>query len=253
MTLNPHTPTNRLLAALPERSRRHVLASCDRVDLAFAAVLCESGERIRHVYFPLDSVISLVAALEDGVRLEVGIVGNEGMLGTSLILGVNRSPQHAVVQGAGAALRMSAAAFCRHCRESVALREGLNRYVYVLISQLAQTAACIRYHLVEARLARWLLMTRDRVHSSRFRLTHEFLAYMLGVRRVGITHAASSLQERGLISYRRGEIDILDSTGLEKASCRCYREGNKMYERALGREWDESGRWRTPRLRHRHG
>jgi len=236
LTYNPHTPTNRLLAALPDRSRRHILASCDRVDLTFAAVLCESGERIRHVYFPIGSVISLVATLEDGARLEVGIVGDEGMLGTSLILGVNISPQHAVVQGAGAAMRMSTADFRRHCNESTALRQGLNRYVYVLMSQLAQTAACTRYHIVEARLARWLLMTRDRVHSDRFRLTHEFLAYMLGVRRVGVTQAASSLQERSLIDYSRGEIVILDGAGLEKASCGCYREGNKIYERALGRE-----------------
>ncbi len=235
MTLNPHTLPNRLLAAVPDRSRRLILASCERVDLAFAAVLCESEEPIRHVYFPINSVISLIVTLGDGARLEVGMVGDEGMLGTSLILGMSRSPHHAVVQGAGTALRMSAATFRRHCSENVALRRGLNRYVYVLMSQLAQTAACTRYHLVEARLARWLLMTRDRAHSDRFRLTHEFLAYMLGTRRVGITQAASALHKRGLIDYRRGEIFILDGPGLEKTSCRCYREGNKVYEQALGR------------------
>jgi CRP-like cAMP-binding protein len=225
---------NRLLAALPDRNRQKFLASCDRIELRFAEVLCESGEQIRHVYFPIDGFISLVTALDDGARLEVGIVGDEGMLGTSLVLGVDTSPQHALVQGAGTALRMNAAAFRSHYKQSEALRQGLNRYVYVLMNQLAQTAACTSYHHVEARLARWLLMTRDRAHSNRFDLTHEFLAYMLGVRRVGITQAASSLQKRGLIDYSRGKISIRNDAGLEKASCPCYRQANEMYEQALG-------------------
>jgi CRP-like cAMP-binding protein len=223
-----------LLAALPQRSRQHFLASCDLVELRFADVVCKLGEKIRHVYFPTESFISLVTALDDDAQLEVGIVGDEGMLGMSLILGVSRSPQHALVQGAGAALRMSAATFVRHCRQDDELRQRLNRYVYVLMRQLAQTAACTSYHLVEARLARWLLMSRDRAHRDQFHLTHEFLAYMLGVRRVGVTHAASALQEQGLIDYRRGAIAILDNAGLEKASCACYREGNMMYTQTLG-------------------
>jgi CRP-like cAMP-binding protein len=225
---------NRLLAALPERSRQRLLASCEQIELGFGDVLSKVGQKIRYVYFPTESFISLVTALDDGARLEVGIVGDEGMLGTSLILGVGTSPQHALVQGAGTALRMSAPAFIRHYQQSVELRRQLNRYLYVLMRQLAQTAACTGYHQVEARLARWLLMSRDRAHSDRFYLTHEFLAYMLGVRRVGVTHAASSLQEQGLIDYSRGAITVLDSAGLERASCACYRAGNVMYAQTLG-------------------
>lgn len=234
MAATTHSPTkNRLITSLPGRDRLRFLANCEQVQLVFADVLIEEGDRCGHVYFPTDSFISLVAALDDGARLEVGIVGDEGMLGTSLILGVDVSPLHALVQGAGPALRMSAAAFRRELERSPALRQGLNRYVYVLMNQLAQTAICTRYHVVEARLARWLLMTRDRAHSNHFHLTQEFLAYMLGVRRVGITKAAGSLEQRGIIDYSRGKITILDEPGLEQASCQCYRQGNDTYERIL--------------------
>jgi CRP-like cAMP-binding protein len=225
---------NQLVAALPQRSRSRFLADCESVDLQFAAVLCVEGEPMRDVYFPTQSVISLVTTLADGARLEVGIIGNEGMLGTSVLLGVNVSPQHAVVQGGGSALRMSAAAFGRHCRRDLHVRELMSRFVHVLLEQLAQTAACTRYHRVESRLARWLLMTRQRVGNDRFHLTHEFLAYMLGVRRAGVTHAARSLQDRRLIEYRRGSITILDPSGLRKASCSCYVRGNHIYRRTLG-------------------
>jgi CRP-like cAMP-binding protein len=204
------------------------------VDLRFAAVLCAEGEPLQHVYFPVDSVISLVTTLADGARLEVGIIGNEGMLGTSILLGVNVSPQRAIVQGGGAALRMSAAAFGRRCKQDMDLREVMSRYVHVMLEQLAQTAACTLYHPVENRLARWLLMTRQRVGDDHFNLTHEFLAYMLGVRRAGVTHAALSLHVRGLIDYRRGAITILDPSGLQKASCACYVRGNLIYQRTLG-------------------
>lgn len=231
--LKPAASGNRLLAALPVRSRQAFVASCEYVELEFAEVLCESGEPIRYVYFPVESFISLVTELDDGHRLEVGIVGDEGMLGMSLVLGVTAASHHALVQGAGGALRIGAAAFNRHLNNNADLRLHLNRYVCVLLRQLALTSACSHYHLVEARLARWLLMTRDRAHSSKFHITHQFLAYMLGVRRVGITEAATTLHNRGLIDYKRGEIAILDDAGLSKTSCRCYQQGNDMYEQLL--------------------
>jgi len=227
------TTPNHLLAALPDKNLEHLLANCDSVDLVFADVLCLPGDRIRHVYFPTDSFISLVAPVNGYAGLEVGMVGSEGMFGISLMLGVDASPMHALVQGAGPAWRMDAKRFTRELEYTPALKKGLNRYLYVVMCQLAQTAACTRFHTVEARLARWLLMTRDRARSDKFYLTQDFLSHMLGVRRVGVTNAAGALQKRKLISYSRGAMKILDRAGLEAAACGCYKADKQTYDRIL--------------------
>ena len=230
MSLIKTTPTtNRLLAALPARDHQRFMASCEHVELVFGEVLAEPGERIRHVYFPTDSFISLTTPVGGTTSLEVGMAGSEGMLGVSLILGIPISPMHAVVQGSGPTLRLPVLHFRRQLELSNPLLRLLKRYLFVVIGQLAQASACTRFHVVEARLARWLLMTQDRAHSAQFHLTHEFLASMLGVRRVGVTKAATSLQQRKLIYYRRGEITILDRKGLEKAACACYASDRATY------------------------
>jgi CRP-like cAMP-binding protein len=232
--LKAPTAGNRLLASLPNSERQRFLAACDRIELTPDDILHEAGALEKHVYFPTGSFISLVTPLDSCAGLEVVLVGSEGMVGVSVLLGVPVSPLHHLVQGAGGALRLSAAAFRRELARSPALLRRLHRYVYVNMQQIAQTAACIRFHVVESRLARWLLMTHDRSGSDRFHATHEFLAYMLGVRRVGITKAATSLQNQGLISYRRGDIRILDRKGLEAVSCGCYFAANELYDRILG-------------------
>jgi CRP-like cAMP-binding protein len=224
---------NLLLAALPPAELRQLLAHCEPVELAFGERLCEPGDRIRHCYFPTGSFISLISAIDGRPRLEVGLVGTEGMLGVSLLVGVKDAPLRALVQGAGPALRIEASKFARALTRSPVLRQVLMRYLYVLMSQLAQMTACMRFHVVEARLARWLLMTRDRADSNEFDLTQEFLALMLGVRRVGITRAARSLQRRALIRYSRGKVTIVDGRALERASCECYAAGEHMYKRLL--------------------
>jgi CRP-like cAMP-binding protein len=227
-------PENLLLAALPAADRRRLLVDREPVDLAVATTLVEVGDATRYAFFPLESFVSLIAPIDGDAQLEVGLVGNEGMVGTELILGVRVAPLRALVQGAGSAWKVEAAALSRELARSPALRLVLHRYIYVSLSQLAQAAACTRFHFVEPRLARWLLMTRDRAHSDTFRITHQWLAYMLGVRRVGVTRAASALQRRALIHYTRGRLEILDVDGLEAAACGCYAAAKATYAGVLG-------------------
>ena len=223
---------NSLLATLPRKEYQRLLAGLEPVTLTYGEVLYEPGKPIRHVYFPSDSLVSLLTLADGHLALEVGLVGREGMLGIPLALGINISPVRALVQGTGAAMRMASARFRKELLRSRPMQRELNRYTHALMAQVTQTAACNRFHVVEARLARWLLMTRDRVQSNEFRLTHEFLAHMLGVRRVGVTKAAGALQQRKLIDYSRGHIRILDRKGLEAASCRCYQIVKDMHDDA---------------------
>lgn len=214
--------TNRLLSALPRNERAAVTADCARVDLEFAEVLCEPRDRIRHAYFPLSGSIALIALVDEDNALEVGSVGNEGLFGFPLALGSQRQPLRAIVESPGEALRIEADQLREHLAALPGLQKLVQRQLAILMSQLALAAACNRFHVVEARLARWLLVTQDRAQSDEFDLTHEFAASMLGVRRVGVTQAAGALQRRRLIRYRRGHVTILNRSGLEAASCSCY-------------------------------
>ncbi|MFA6973039.1 MAG: Crp/Fnr family transcriptional regulator [Gallionella sp.] len=219
---------NSLLAALPSNDYQHVLDRLEPVTLTFGEVLYQFGKPIQHVYFPTNSQVSLQTLTEGHQALQVCMVGHEGMLGIPLALGVGDSPVCALVQGNGMALRMTSANFLNEFRLNVLLQRNVHRYIHELMVELAQTAACNRFHHVEARLARWLLMMRDRVRSNQLHLTQDLLGHMLGVRRVGVTQAAGALRQRKLISYSRGEIIILDGQGLEAAACPCYRINKRI-------------------------
>ena len=236
--MTPETSTsnpagNHLIDLLPKNDRLRFLAACDRVDLHLADVLSDPGKPTEYVYFPTAGFISLISVIKGSPGLEVGMVGREGMLGVQLALGVATAPLHALVQGAGTALRMATHAFKVELSASSALQSQLHRYLYVLMAQLAESTACVRFHLIGPRLARWLLMSQDRSQASSFDITQEFLAYMLGVRRAGITQAAGVLQKSGLISYSRGRLTVLNRPGLERAACGCYAADQKSYAELL--------------------
>ncbi|HWS55693.1 MAG TPA: Crp/Fnr family transcriptional regulator [Pyrinomonadaceae bacterium] len=221
--LEPRGPvTNRLLAALPKIEYRRLLPELEEAALPFAEVIHEPGEAIRHVYFLNGAVVSLLAAVADRSTLEVGIVGSEGVAGISVFMGADASPHRAVVQGAGTAMRMRASALRKEAGRTGALHRLLHLYAHSLLTQVSRSAACNRFHAADARLARWLLITSDRLGRGEFRLTQDFISNMLGVRREGVNKAAGSLQKGELIDYGRGRLRILDRAGLEAVSCACY-------------------------------
>jgi CRP-like cAMP-binding protein len=225
MTARKYVTTgNSLLAALPRNDLRQMMddGMLEPAQCRLGEVLHERSERIEHVYFPDDCVISLMAVADARMTLEVGLVGPEGVAGIAIAMDSPVSPVRALVQRSGAALRMTASSFRDELERNPALRREISHYAYGLMVQATQAAFCSHFHLLESRLARSLLMMRDRVRSNALHLTHEFLSHALGVRRVGITKAATALQQRGLISYSRGDIRILDDAGLEVAACSCY-------------------------------
>lgn len=221
---------NQLIDGLSLAVRTQLLSHCKIVELSFGDILCEPQETLRYAFFPLTGFISLLTLVQDHEPLEISLIGNEGMMGASLSLGINAAPMRALVQGSGRALRISAAQLRKQLAASTELATRLHHYVYVILEQLAKTAGCIHFHEVAQRLARWLLMTHDRTHADQLHLTQEFLADMLGVRRSSITVAAGVLQNDKLINYNRGEITILDRKGLEKVACECYQILKRDYE-----------------------
>lgn len=217
---------------MPSRSRNRLLARAEHVELRVGTILCEPDVRMHEVLFPTSAYISLIAPITDA-SLEVALVGDEGMLGVPFVYGAEFAPLRALVQGSGGAWRIEAALFRRELERNLPLRFVLNRYLDVILRQLARTAVCTYFHLVEARLARWLLMTSDRAHSERFYMTQEFMSSILGVRRTGVTAAASLLRDRKLISYARGDLIILKPLGLQAAACECYAADRETYARFL--------------------
>ncbi len=207
---------------MPTSERSTLLGCCETVDLAFGTVLYAQHEHYDHAYFPVTCFISLMASVSGHPPMEVGMIGREGMLGSSILLGVDRAPSHAIVQGPGMALRLGTDALRDLLPDSPVLAGSLKRSCYRSLVQVVQTAACTRFHPVEARLARWLLLTHDRAQADEFHLTHQFLADMLGVQRSAVTIASGVLKSGRLIEYSRGRINILDRAGLEAAACECY-------------------------------
>lgn len=213
---------NQILGALPRADYQRLSAALEMVELKAGDVLCEPGEAMRHVYFPCDALLSLLNLVDGKSVFSVALLGREGMVGAASAMGTQLSPFRVVVLGSGTALRMKTRAFVQEFRGNEVLRDAVLRYVLSLTLQISENAACNRFHMVEERLARWLLMMRDRFSSGQFHITHEMMGRLLGVRRVGVTNAAQSLKQRALIDYSRGVIDIIDSLGLKHAACGCY-------------------------------
>jgi CRP-like cAMP-binding protein len=232
---NPKNPPgNHLLSTLPEDEYQRLAPYFEIVTLDLGQVLYESGEQIDYLYFPTSSMISLLQTLEDGMTSEVGLTGNEGVIGIALFLGGETTPNQAIVQISGQAIRLKANLIQQEFSRGGNFQIMLLRFTQALITQISQTAICNRLHGVEQRFCRWLLLSHDRVKSNRLDMTQELIAKMLGGRRESVTVAAGRLQDAGLISYVRGQITILDRPGLEKTVCECYQVVKTEYERLLG-------------------
>ena len=225
--------SNRLLNCLPENIRTQFINNCELAKLKQNEVIGNPGDRIAYIYFPFEGIISWEKKIADSPYLVISLIGNEGMLCTSIMLGVNIRPCRAVVQIAGHALRISTVDFMHQLQHKPELNALLKRYVYVTYSQLLQTTACNLFHVLEKRLARLLLMFQDKSQSSELHITQELLAQMLGVRRVGVTKAAGSLQRKNLISYSRGDLIIHNSAGLKSTSCACFQADIDVYEHII--------------------
>jgi CRP-like cAMP-binding protein len=241
MPAAPNPPDNRLLAALPTREYKRLQPHLEHIALELRQLLFEVDVPIEHVYFPENIVVSILAVMPDGSAVEVATAGREGMVGLPVFLGSDRMTAQAFVQVPGHAWRMSAAALREHSRRSPGLRALLERYTQALFTQVSQGSACNRLHPLEERCARWLLMTQDRVGSGEFPLTQQFLSQMLGVRRAGVSEAASTLQREGFIRYNRGRVVIEDRKGLEAAACECYGIIRAEFDRLL-----DGGKTRGP-------
>jgi CRP-like cAMP-binding protein len=227
------TTQNHILAAFPTAEYDRLSAHLELVPLPLGLVLCESGAQLNHVYFPTTAIISMLYVLEDGASAEIAVVGNEGILGISIFMGGETTPSRAVVRSAGFGYRLKAELLRQEFNRAGPVLRLLLRYTQALITQMTQTAVCNRHHSVEQQLCRALLLTLDRLSSNSVTMTQELIANMLGVRREGVTEAAGNLQRAGLISYRRGHIEVLDRPGLEKAVCECYGVVKVEFDRLL--------------------
>src|SRR5512132_1531922 len=224
---------NHLLDALPKGDYERLVANLELVPMDLGAVLYEPGARMRYVYFPTTSIVSLLYVMEDGASAEIAIVGNEGILGISLFMGGETTPSRAVVQSAGHAFRLKAELLKNEFGRYGPTMHLLLRYTQAIITQMAQTAVCNRHHSVDKQLCRWLLLSLDRLASNEPSMTQELIANMHGVRREGVTEAAGKLQDAGLIRYRRGKITVLDRVGLEARTCECYQVVKTEFDRLL--------------------
>jgi len=222
VSASPAPGQNHLLAALPTEVSDRIFPHLQLVPLPLGKVLYESGDALRHVYFPTDSIISLLYVMEDGASAEISVVGNEGLIGVALFMGGESTPSRAIVQSSGHAYRLSSQKLKDEFNRHGAMLLLMLRYTQSLITQMAQTAVCNRHHSIDQQLCRWLLLSLDRLPSNRLTMTQELIANMLGVRREGVTEAAGKLQKLGVIRYSRGAITVLDRPGLEEMSCECY-------------------------------